>query len=353
MTTTPDSGKRGPKFAFPLPPPGFDCLRSSPSELAKFGLPPRPDGDKHPLMLKAWMRLFEPPVTFLEPVKFVEPVTVTRHLAKRQRIITRIAAPSRVEKSANWCGAEIVANSGNQFVQIFGEWTVPKPELPPPDERGPAGQTNVYRCVTWIGVDGNRRYLDASLPQIGTEQDLTVDEQGNASRQYFAWFQWWALTELQINRILLPVTIQEDLPVMAMIWVIDPHHVAAAFRTFGSSNQITVMYEEAPFVRTEPGGSSIMRPAIAGATVEWIHERPLFHGTPSLFAKYSPVTFRNCVAGMGPAPGIPTSEQTLTAPFLFRMFDVPGDAAPRTRLTSMPTRISETSFGARYGGFTT
>ncbi len=340
---TPDSGKGGPKRAFPLPPAGFDCLRSSPSELAQFGLPPRPDGDQFPLMLKAWMRLLQPPVTF------VESLSVSTDGLRRDLVIPRIGSQSRFENSTNWCGAEIVANGGNQFVQIFGEWTVPKPELPPPDERVLAGQP--YRCVTWIGVDGNRRYLDSSLPQIGTEQDVTVDEYGNESRQYFAWFQWWALTEVKINRFQLPLTIEEGLPVMAMIWVIDPTHVVAAFRTYGNFNQITIICEEAPLVATEPGGTALIRPTIAGATVEWIQERPLFHGTPSAFAKYTPVCFRNCVAGMAPAPGIPTSQQALMSPRLFRMYDVPGDPPSRTRLKSMATWIDETSFEARYGGF--
>jgi len=346
MTTTDDSGKRGPKPAFPLPPADFDCLRSSPGELAKFGLPPRPDGDTQPLLLQAWTRLLQPPVTFVAPFAKKKAFALLR-----TPTMPRIVNLTRFEKSANWSGAEIVANSGNQFVQIFGEWTVPKPELPPPDELGPSGQTNTYRCVTWIGVDGNRRYLNSSLPQIGTEQDLTVDANGNESRQYFAWFQWWALTETHIDRIQLPLTIEEGLPVMAMIWVVDPDHVVAAFRTFGALNQITIMYEEAPLILTELGGTSLIRPTISGATVEWIHERPLFHAKPSPFPKYSPVTFRNCVAGMAPAPGIPTSQQTLTAPRLFRMFDVPSDPPSRTRLTSMPTWIDETSVEARYGGF--
>src|SRR5262249_13962042 len=146
--------------------------------------------------------------------------------------------PTRLQKSSNWCGAGIVPNEGHQFVLLFGEWTVPKPELPPAKQRvGQLSeflrQPNEYHCSTWIGVDGARMYLDSSLPQIGTEQILTVDQGGRRNREYFAWFQWWARTQVHMTRFKLSgLTVDAGVSVMAMIWVIDPHHVVAALRTY-------------------------------------------------------------------------------------------------------------------------
>jgi hypothetical protein len=363
MTNTPSSAAGGAKPPFPPPPANFDPSAASPEEIAGYGLPPKPEGVAQAALRKAWDHFFQPPFTFVSAdpgASVLRGDRKARHemylvvpeleLVEQPNLPRSIPSETRIQDSANWCGASIVANGGNQFVLIFGGWTVPKVDPPPPDELGPQGQIDTYRCTTWIGLDGNRRYLDSSLPQIGTEQDLTVDTAGNETPSYFAWFQWWARTEYAVNKFQLPLTISEGLPVMAMIWVVDPYHVVAALRTYGNSNQIAIVQAASPSVSV-PGGTSSTNPAISGATAEWIQERPLHNGTPSLFAKYSPVRFHHCVAGMGPAAGTLTSEQKLKAPTLLRMFDVPSDLPSRTRLTSMAKLISGTSVETRYGGF--
>jgi hypothetical protein len=346
VTTTSGSTKGRPEPVFPLPPADFNPLQSPPEEIATYGLPPKPDGDKQPALLKAWERLFQYPYTRVPPPFHditIDPLEQDPNI--RQIVQTRF------HKSANWCGASITANGGNQFVLLFGEWKVPKPELPPRPERTSKGRANKYRCVTWIGIDGNRRYLNSSLPQIGTEQILKVDRHGNETLEYFAWFQWWARTELKITRYKLPLTICENLPVMAMIWVVDQYHVVAALRTYGDLNQIFILYEEAPDVSSTTENTPTIKPAISGATVEWIHERPLKNGKPSPFAKFTPVQFCHCVAGTGPTAGKLTSEQRLAGPRLLRMFDVPRLRPARARLTSMPRWITETSIEVQYGDF--
>jgi len=77
---------------------------------------------------------------------------------------------TRFEYSSNWCGASIVPNGGQQFVLMFGEWTVPTPELPPPSEQGPSVRRTLIIASHGSGSTGNRRYLDSTLPQIGTNR---------------------------------------------------------------------------------------------------------------------------------------------------------------------------------------
>jgi hypothetical protein len=339
--------KGRPKLKFPFPPPNFDPLGASPAELVKYGLPLRPDS-KQPELLKAWLRLFE------GLPKFSQPTRLARDMFLEERQVRKIL-PNRTRfgNSPNWCGASIVPNGGNQLVLVFGEWTVPKPELPPPLEQGPARQENKYHCVTWIGVDGNRRYLNSSLPQIGTEQILTVAANGTQSYEYFAWFQWWARRQAHMNRkVISNITIDAGVSVMAAVWVIDPHHVVAILRTYAPSNQITVLVEQTPELDLKAAKKPKFRPAISGASVEWIHERPLKEGEPTLFAKYNPVPFRHCVAGAAPKAGVPpTLEQKLAGARLFRLFVVPETLRPCMRFTSMPRRTSETSIEVQYGGF--
>jgi hypothetical protein len=337
------------KPKFPFPEKDFKPLKASPTELRKYGLPQRPDGPNQRELLKAWLRLFEEPLTFTPP-------GVKRVFALIQNPTIQRILPSetRVENSPNWCGASIVPNGGQQFVQTFGEWTVPKPELPPPLDQGPPDQSTDYHCVAWIGLDGERRYLNSSLPQVGTEQILTVDKNGSKSYEYFVWFQWWARNQVKITRhVLSNIKIDAGVSVMAMIWVIDPYWVVVVFRTYAPLNKITILVRHAPEVCL-PGGVTT-RPAISGATAEWILERPqtldLVNAKLLPFAKYNPVRFQHCVAGTAQTAGLPTSEEMLTGSRLIRLFEVPETLRPRIRFISMPTRISTTSVGMRYGGF--
>jgi peptidase A4-like protein len=348
------SAEHPPRRAFPFPPADFDPIGALPSDLAEYGLPQRPDGDRHPGLLKAWLRLFERPLVFRRHPQQLE--RDVRQLIEEPTIRQVRPDKTRFKVSSNWCGASIVPNGGKQFVLMFGEWTVPTPELPPPSERGPAGETNEYHCSTWIGLDGNRRYRNATLPQIGTEHILAVDQNGGQTARYFAWFQWWARDQVALTRKTLSnIEVASGVSVMAMISVIDPHHVVMVLRTFAPRNEITILVEETPEVWLTPAKTSKIRPVISGATAEWILERPetldLDNPKPELFAKYNPVRFRHCVAGMARAPGSPTSEETLSGARFFRLREVPAAPPPRTRLISMPTLIGTSSIEVRYGGF--
>ena len=338
-----------PSGKFPFPPPDFDPLQASPATLAKYGLPPRPDAKQQPALLAAWLRLFERPLTFVRP-----PPKPVFELARKPALLPIVPNETRFGKSSNWCGASIVPNDGQQFVQVFGEWTVPTPDLPPQLDQGPKGQVNDYHCSTWVGLDGNRRYLDSSLPQVGTEQVLTIDANGNRKYDYFAWFQWWARHQIDKGHrtLLTKIPVTAGVSVMAMVWAIDPQRVVAVLRSYAPLNRITILVRRAPDVWLTDAKTSTIRPAISGATAQWIHERPLtIDSKLELFAKYDPVRFRHCVAGTADAFGPATSEETLTAPRFFRLFEVPEPLPPQARLISMPSLISTTSIEVSYGGF--
>jgi hypothetical protein len=333
----------------PLPPKGFDPARATPEELDQYDLPRKPS-ETQPALLRAWLRLFEMPLDWVDPD--VKPIEVDLVLPPQSQQL--LILPTRFETSKNWCGASIVPNGGDQFVNIFGEWNVPTPSLPPADEQGPPGQKNEYQSATWIGLDGDRRYLNSSLPQVGAAQNFAVDPGKAGVPEFYAWFQWWARCQVKLTfETIRGVHIKGGLRVMGLISVINPFEVRVVFRNFAPLNQITRFRRHSPKVRLSTG--QIIQPSISGATAEWIMERPTARKLAAtdldLFPSYSAIRFDHCVAGVARAPGGPTSEEVLTGPRYKRMFEISRDAPSRTRFISMPEPISTTSFKARYGGF--
>ena len=70
------------------------------------------------------------------------------------------------------------------FVEIRGSWQAPVVAPPTPGEIGE------FHSSTWIGLDGQRRYLNSSLPQIGTAQYVDVTAAATTFTTK-AWWQWW------------------------------------------------------------------------------------------------------------------------------------------------------------------
>ena len=237
-------------YEFPSIPDDFDPLTAQEAVLDRYHLPRRPDPVLQPGLLKAWLRLFERPYTRVSS----QPVLVEDLLlARPQTVVEASMLRTRIVTSQNWAGALIVPHGGDQFVVITGEWTVPKPSLPPSDRQGPKGQKNDYVCSTFIGFDGNRLYLNSSLPQVGTAQTLTVDAAGTEAASYAVWFQWWARDQQTLNLVTFPsISITDGTDVMAWVWAYDPLHVMVLFRTFGAVPQ----FLWPPFVALSPAADS-------------------------------------------------------------------------------------------------
>ncbi len=333
-------------------PEGVDLREASPGELRRFGLPARPNRALMPALFQAWARLLEP------PFKFSDAKSDRQEFFRSERHFTLGAGPnSRFQKSRNWAGASVVADHGKQFVLTIGGWTIPTPLLPGQDDRGNAGVTNDYHCSCWIGLDGTRRYLNSSLPQIGTEQILTVDAAENQSVRCRAWFQWWARTQVTSHWFeLTNVHVCPEMFVMAAIWAVDPHHVICLFRTFGNPSILyRLPIQQVPEVWLRKIGGPKGTPSISGASAEWVVERPMtFDPQPvlELFPDYSPVTFESCVAGMAHHSNAPTEEKIFSAPRWYRMYETLPTAKPkRARLISMPSPVDSTSLTVKHGGF--
>jgi len=323
-------------------------------------IPGEPDPITQPALRKAWGRMFEPSLEWVEP----DLVDLVPHRKKPRLHVTGLpqqpeiqqfldAASTRYETSKSWAGASIVPDEGKRFVQVYGEWTVPKASIPL------GGIEPKYFSATWIGLDGDRRYLDATLPQVGTQQNTPgTDPLLPELPEYYTWFQWWAPRRIRPELWWIrgiPVGYYDE--VMGLVWVVDPKIVAVVFCNL-TRKKITWFVKDAPIYSHRRHDSSLTyQPNISGATAEWIIEDPTKeidttdNPHPLPFADYAKVIFRNCVAGMATAPGAATSEKVLTAPRYKRMYEVL-QRPLRTRLISMPEpRTKTTELTVNYGGF--
>lgn len=345
-----------------VPHAGFNPTGKHWEELYRYLIPREPDRDRLPTLNKAWHRLFRQPAIFVAP-QFDKIQPLGRHK------LTASGARS-YQKTGNWCGALVAPDSGAQFVLMFGEWTVPELSEPPAALRLHKNQAD-YHCVTWIGFDGDRRYFNASLPQVGTEQVLTAK-----GTKCSAWFQWWSRDQVGLTAYNLNnVSIESGMTVMAMIWAYERDKVSVAFRASapkageGQQDKLLIFSVDAPQVFLSKPGGQRGHPEVSGATAEWIMERPQ---TPQLenasflpFPQYKPVRFENCVVGSAPirghGPGAAQSRQAcseklLVRPRLVRLFEsVPPDGSvERTRLLSLTQQVDPTTIEVRYcAGLTT
>ena len=333
--------------AFPVQRASFNPTTASAKQLSEFGLPPRPDPVTQPLLRQIWDRGFGAPLTLLEFRLDERLIDATDYRPQIRQATEQPIAETRFETSSNWSGAYITANRGKQFLQIWGVWTIPSNlQLPPPQFRGPAGID--YICSNWIGLDGQRFYLDSSLPQIGTLSQL----QANGTTTAEAWTQWWARGTANTVPVPLPLSVTPGDQVLCVLTATDPQTVILVMVNL-STMQAQAVEATAPPVQVN---GIMATPAIAGATAEWIVERPAIPGqtTRYNFPDYGHTEFDLCVAVESNSVDIAAlfdgSLQDLQGARFIRMYDRLNDPQ-RTAFISMPKRRGDTAVRIRYGGF--
>jgi hypothetical protein len=291
------------------PPPDFDVMTADPEKLKTYGIPPRPDAAQFPRLFAFWTEMFSPPLTFTEIVYslMTDPVLISQ---------LRISTIGKRESSSNWSGTYIMPRNGRQFTEVHGRWVVPGVTAP---SGAPGGQE--FRSSIWIGLDGQRRYFDSSLPQIGTAQFLNAP----SDPPFSVWFQWWlrgnpntykpvtlSLPILAGHRMMASLTVRNDARV----------HFVILNRTTGVGFR--------PFTMDAPTDtSSGIQAKVSGATAEWILERPANAITEELYElpDYNQVQFTDCFAIS--THGGSGLEQTLDGARLINMYKVM-DNPPRT-----------------------
>jgi hypothetical protein len=307
----------------PTPPDDFVPLDASDSDLAKYGFPPRPARDSE-RAYDLWARVFSKRPQVL-PAVF--PLITAASLAYRHNPDGKpVSFAGRLETSRNWSGAVVIARRAHVFTEIAATWQVPDP-------KPPAGaQDNVeYRCSTWIGLDGHRRF-SRSLPQLGTTQKVTVVN-GVKTVRVEAWWQWW-LRDLRLppvvfdpNFAIVPGNIMQ-----ASLTVLTPTRVRFMICNTSTNKMVhaevdlpSLVIPGFPGLPGFPGfpGTTIPKAApVEGGAAEWITERttPLTGDTFDPLANFETVTFSDCLA-RSDAPGQPVDYRDLTNARLLRLVD--------------------------------
>ncbi|HSU04554.1 MAG TPA: G1 family glutamic endopeptidase [Acetobacteraceae bacterium] len=229
---------------------------------------------------------------------------------------------TRWETSRNWSGASILPRNGNTFTEVAGGWTVPQV---------PADAQPFQSSSIWVGLDGQRRYFNSSLPQIGTTQEFNVTTNGI---EYYAMYQWWARGQVHAKpHKIRDITLTAGDSVFCNVQVVDKTHAIVSIVKFGTPNQFWSKILRAPKI----AGS---RPQISGATAEWIVERPTLPDSDELLnlIHYGTVDFTACVAVTSHLPDFsPTEYQSLDGAQFKRMVE-PLDGPTRIVRLSEPRR---------------
>jgi hypothetical protein len=332
---------------FPVPNGPFNPATKSPALLREYGLPPRPDPNSHPLLRQVWDRGFGAPLT-LQQFSFDQELGEPNYRLQFRQTDELPFGETRFETSLNWSGAYITANRDRQFLQIWGVWRIPS-NLRPPQAPSQGMNGIDYMCSNWIGLDGQRLYFDSSLPQIGTSSTLPA---GGGPTTPHAWTQWWARGIKKTVPVPLGLAVAPGNQVLAVLTALNTRTVIVVMVNL-SMMQAMAVKAAAPPVNVD---GVTARPEIAGATAEWIVERPAIPGKTELynFPDYGHTEFDCCVAVEGDNVDIFSLfgglSQQLQAARRIRMFEVLLNPA-RTEFISMPGKLSDTTLRVKYGSF--
>lgn len=262
-------------------PESFDALTASDDDLRGLGLPPVLATESNQRAV-AFRRAFLLPAPGELPLRLLSAPKLPPTLPSIRAFPSAAIASRPAQKSLNWSGGYLAPREGRSFVSVMGRWKVPSVSPPP------GGAAQEYRSSTWIGLDGQKFYLDSSLPQIGTSQRWMPGPPGEA--RYAAWFQWWARGQeaTEIERPLdLPVAAGDE--ISAIITVLDETTVCCNLKNVTQGIILKAFEAIAP-----------VPCHISGATVEWVMERPSplssVGSDPYRLPVYTPFAFSDCLA---------------------------------------------------------
>jgi len=250
----------------PLP-KSIEAAKVSAEELDQYWLPPRPDKARDPEVLKVWESVFSQAMTFEQLA--IDRLTLATFAERLEMAQLGPIFQSRLEGSKNWSGSYIKPFYARRFIRISGLFRVPTPAVP----AGAGLSQTVFNSSTWIGLDGQRRYFNSSLPQIGTEQRIERVN-GQTAITTRAWFQWWVKGQ-HAPPTYLPPSFQVDPNdrIYCDLFVVAPSRVRFFIANLTKGHFLWPFDVDAPFAMEVPGQAPIQL-RVSGATAEWVMERP-------------------------------------------------------------------------------
>jgi hypothetical protein len=253
-----DKGARIMTFAPPSS--DFDPLTASPDDLARFGLPRRPDD---PQLLARYRSVFsrlKGKVRYIEPAFKID-TTKTTHVQPAK-------TKAGTETSGNWSGGVVYAPQGQSFTWVQGDWVCPNVYAPT--------QNQAYYNVSWIGIDGDG---SADVCQAGMVCEVT-----NNSRTINPWHEWFPSSWVNITNLLI---LPGDM-ISMLICTAGAGSTSATIAFANVSSGLATSY-----TITAPTGTKLV-----GNSAEWIVETPGINGQLAQMPDYGEVFFSNCQAGL-------------------------------------------------------
>jgi len=255
-------------YTRPRPPENFDPTAASEEDLAKFGLPKRPDQKQQPRAHALWRRMFGRRLKYIEPQ--LRPRRYrTRANSKRARIEFGPAGGSTPGRDS-WAGTYCVARGGPPLVYVGAMWQLPSIWIP---ESGPFVGADEYRLATWVGLDGIG--IDDVL-QGGVDQHIGSGNGNGCS----AWAEFFPSPPATASNF--PVS-AGDAVIFQALYLPDPNPLK-----FGEVLMVNITQAVATIVVVCPGPDT----TFSGNTAEWVVETPtLADGDLAALPGFSPVAF--------------------------------------------------------------
>jgi hypothetical protein len=250
-------------YSFPKPPDGFRPIAASDEDLAKYGLPPRPNAaGRNRISYAAWSRAMAAAKAAVTPQVMA---TGRQHIRALKANAAQTTHRAGTMLTKNWAGQAILSNPGSfgggSYAEVLGQWQLPVVQ----QAIGTCGGTDVSSM--WVGIDGANTSKD--VLQAGTEADVSCSG-GVYQPSYYAWFEWYPNYEYEITNF--PVA-----PGESVFVVVQATSATTANATFVDlqSNQYTVVGFSAP------AGTMLV-----GDSAEWIVERPNVNNVIGQLADY-------------------------------------------------------------------
>jgi peptidase A4-like protein len=282
-----------------LPPAGFNVRTASERELQLFGIPRRPDADKHPGQAALWDKFAARSLRFVRPklVPLQDRVRSQIRDFKKNELTSDVLIKDVIDRrldiigihecwivpltSTNWSGAVVNRPASESLVTVTGQWVVPSVSPPATAWNGTGYNDGTYICAVWVGLDGWNGTGD--VLQAGTNSTVTVSGGVVTSRSSYSWIEWFGN----------PWTPESDFPVNPGETIL-----CTVCAPFGNAHGTALFVNQTTGLHMNYGIDPPANVTLSGNVAEWIVEDPGQIGGPLFpFPNYGLTIFQNCSTG--------------------------------------------------------
>jgi hypothetical protein len=275
-TTQAETSEMGGRIAVytpPAPPAGFDPVAASDADLARYGMPPRPNPfARDGLAYATWSHAMKH-----AKIRVAPQVRVTRHRHVPAVALRRLPGEQAgTLGSTNWSGEIVLSGAssygGSSYTEVLAQWLVSAVQQP-------VGSCSGFDVSsTWVGIDGANG-SSSDVVQGGTEAD-TGCSNGVTTQNFYPWFEWYPDDEYEITNFIM----YRGASVFVVVQATGPTTANVTYVNLETENYTIVS------VKAPPGTS------LKGSSAEWIVERPTINNTIGTLADFGFIQMSSEVA---------------------------------------------------------